>query len=342
MTRSTELKKIVEAIRGFPGVTRKHIIKHVVEFFPWAEVSIQRNFGEDAAVLIQDGKALLLAADGIMESLMREDPVWAGYCAVLVNVNDIAAMGGTPLAMVDVISMKSTDRCALVMEGVRKGVEKFGVPIVGGHTHPDCDYDAIDISILGTAEPEAVIYSDTARPGDVIIAAVDTNGRVKTRYSFDTTTFKSPEIVRAQVGVMAEIGRRGLVTAGKDISNPGIAGTLGMLLETSGVGGVLDIDRLPTPDSSAEIPLSQWLMMYQGFGFVLTAPFENADEIIRMFGDVRAEAAVVGEVKKGHTLTLGYRGETMPLFDFQEKGITGLSPENRHLNLQSPQSPQQD
>ena len=35
---------------------------------------------------------------------------------------------------------------------------------------------------------------------------------------------------------MNNIARKHLLTAGKDISNPGILGTLGMLLEASGVG----------------------------------------------------------------------------------------------------------
>jgi len=42
--------------------------------------------------------------------------------------------------------------------------------------------------------------------------------------------------VREKYRVMQEIGEKKLVTAGKDISNPGLIGTLGMLLETSKKG----------------------------------------------------------------------------------------------------------
>jgi len=38
--------------------------------------------------------------------LMEGDPRWAGYCSVLVNVNDIAAMGGVPMGMTNVIFSK--------------------------------------------------------------------------------------------------------------------------------------------------------------------------------------------------------------------------------------------
>ena len=50
---------------------------------------------------------------------------------------------------------------------------------------------------------------------------------------------------------MQEIGSRKLVTAGKDISNPGIIGTLGMLLEVSGKGADIDLTQIPKPDLDA-------------------------------------------------------------------------------------------
>jgi len=33
------------------------------------------------------------------------------------------------------------------MMGIKEGVEKFGVPMVGGHIHPDTPYTALDVSI---------------------------------------------------------------------------------------------------------------------------------------------------------------------------------------------------
>jgi len=44
---------------------------------------------------------------------------------------------------------------------------------------------------------------------------------------------KSPEMVQEQIAVMNSIASKHLVTAGRDISNPGTLGTLGMLLESS-------------------------------------------------------------------------------------------------------------
>ncbi len=82
---------------------------------------------------------------------MEADPYWAGYCSVLVNIHDIAAMGGHPIAMVDIFSIAKTTVQELVVKGMHDASAQFGVPIVGGHLHPDAPYSVIDVSILGSA-----------------------------------------------------------------------------------------------------------------------------------------------------------------------------------------------
>jgi len=69
------------------------------------------------------------------------------------------------------------------------------------------------------------------------------------------------------MGLMARIGEKGLAASCKDISNPGVIGTLAMLFEASGVGGTVDLGLLPRP----QMDLADWLKAYPGFGFVMTA-----------------------------------------------------------------------
>ncbi|MCQ5376280.1 MAG: methanogenesis marker 2 protein [Methanomassiliicoccales archaeon] len=317
------LEALISDIRKHPGITRKRTISDVLHFFPKIDQkNILASWGEDAAVIEFGDSVLLLAADGIMEPLMKTNPYFAGYYSVLVNIHDILAMGGVPLAMVDVISMKEEKICAQVMRGVEAAVRKFGVPMVGGHTHPDCEYHAIDVAILGVAGKNEVIYSHTAESGDDIIFAMDTDGYFpeKLPYAWDTTSRKSEEFVRRQMRIMNEIGKRGLVNSGKDMSNPGSLGTLGMLLETSGKGGIVDIDLIPRPENE---DLTQWLKAYQGFGFVLTANPKNSEEIINLFKSVRVDAAVVGNVQPGSKLILKQGNNTGVLFDFDKDVIAG-------------------
>ncbi|NLT37702.1 MAG: methanogenesis marker 2 protein [Methanomassiliicoccus sp.] len=321
-----DLQALAEKLRKYPGVTRKRTISEVIGFFPLIpQDNVLAAYGDDAAVIGFNDDVLLLAADGIMESLMKTNPFYAGYFAVLVNLNDISAMGGVPLAMVDIVSMKEENVCAQVMKGMEAAVQKFGVPIVGGHTHPDCGYNAIDVAVLGTARRDSVIYSHTARAGDDIIFAMDLIGFFPTAlpYAWDTTSLKDSETCRKQMLIMNEIGKRHLVRSGKDISNPGCIGTLGMLLETSGKGGRVELDRIPRPQ---DVDFEQWLLAYQGCGFTITCDPGCSREIIEIFDTVGITAAVVGMVNDTNELVISDNESTAVVFDLKHDVITGCDP----------------
>lgn len=321
-----DIEALVSDLRAYPGITRKRLISGVINFFPKVyQANVLASYGDDAAVIEFGDSVLLLAADGIMEPLMKTNPYYAGYFSVLVNINDISAMGGVPLAMVDVISMKDEKICAQVMKGVEAAVRKFGVPVVGGHTHPDCDYHAIDVAILGTARKEEVIYSHTAKAGEDVVIAIDTVGFFPGNlpYAWDTTSRKSEELVRRQMLVMNEISKKRLVTSGKDISNPGTLGSLGMLLETSGKGATVDLATVPRPD---DVDFSQWLKAYQGCGFVVTCDPKDSSEVIEMFSEVEVTGVVVGRIDDSNLFVLREGNKEAVLFDFNVDSITGCKP----------------
>jgi hypothetical protein len=316
---------VARAVREYEGVTRKKVIGEMVRSLQIESPDVIASFGEDAAVIRHNAEdALLLAADGIWSKLMEADPFWAGYCAVLVNVHDIAAMGGRPVAMVDILSVTNDAIRDEVTRGMVTASTQFGVPIVGGHLHPETPYSVVDVAILGTARMDQLIFSDTAEEGDRVVAAIDLNGRVHPSCSFnwDSVTMKSAEEVRAQIQVMADLGKEHLVTAGKDISNPGVIGTLGMLLEVSGKGAVIDLEAIPRPDLAAlDLPFEQWVRMYPGMGFILTVKEENVEEVCRRFTDVGIAAAPIGEVDGTGRLTVRYLGRETQVFDLDRNGI---------------------
>jgi putative methanogenesis marker protein 2 len=330
--------KIAHVVREYEGVKRKHAIGEMVKALRIDAPHVIASFGEDAAVIEHNGEALLLAADGIWSRLMESDPYWAGYCSVLVNIHDIAAMGGKPIAMVDVFSMPKESRIhEQVVKGMHDASAQFGVPIVGGHLHPDAPYSVIDVSILGAARLDSIIYSNTAQEGDCIIAAIDLTGRVhpSCALNWDSVTMKSAGQVRAQIALLEEIGRDHLVTAGKDISNPGLIGTIGMLLEVSGKGAELDLGRVPKPDLAANhMTFEQWVKMYPGMGFVLTAKREHVDELVRRFAAVGMTAHAIGTVDTTRRLRIRYDGNEAEVFDFIENGITCLSPDEASCRQQ--------
>jgi uncharacterized protein len=322
---------IAKIVREYEGVRRKHAIGEMVKALRIDAPHVLAAFGEDAAVIEHNGEALLLAADGIWSKLMEADPYWAGYCSVLVNIHDIAAMGGHPIAMVDIFSISKTTIQEQVVKGMHDASAQFGVPIVGGHLHPDAPYSVIDVSILGSARLDSIIYSHTAQAGDCVVAAIDLNGRVhpSCALNWDSVTMKSAAEVRAQIAVLEHIGRKHMVTAGKDISNPGLIGTLGMLLEVSGKGAEIDLNLIPKPDLAENgMTFEQWVRMYPGMGFILTAKKAHVQELIETFAAVGMTANVIGTVDSEKSLRIRSDGDETQVFDFINNGIMHLTEED--------------
>jgi putative methanogenesis marker protein 2 len=323
------LERLAGSLRDYLGTTRKHTIKNIVGIFD--EKGTNPSFGEDAAIIDYGEDALLLAADGIWDKLMRADPEWSGYCSVLVNVHDIAAMGGRPLGMVDVFSSNSDEITQRVLKGMKAGIDKFGVPIVGGHLHPDTPYAALDVAILGIAKKDSIIYSSTAREGDDVVLAIDLDGRVHPScdLNWDTTYLKDAEIVRKQVGSMVDLAEKKLLTAGKDVSNPGIIGTLGMLLEVSGVGADVDMSAVPKPQG---LEWEHWLKMYPGMGFIVTCKPENTEAVLNIYMNHNLNASKIGKIVAAPRLDLVKGADRATVFDFTKHVITGLGPARGRCN----------
>lgn len=323
-----DLNEIIESIRTFKGVTRKNSIADVREKLKNTyniSGKVHLAFGDDAAAIdIGNDMLMLMATDGIWGSLMDINPWWSGYCSVLVNVNDIAAMGGIPMGMTNVLSSSDPEITEQIMDGINEGVKKFGVPMVGGHTHPDTPYEALDVAISGIVGKDDVLPSCGAKEDDNVIVALDLDGSVYpgTEINWDTTSDKSPKYVQDQIKVMNTIAKKHLVHACKDISNPGIVGTLGMLLEASNMGAKIDLEQIPKPDDMDWI---RWFMMYLGSGFVLTAPNENTDEIIKLLEKEHMQANIIGNVTDNHQLQMTHNNTTKTVFDFQKEIIMGFS-----------------
>ncbi len=322
-----DLNVLIDSIKNFEGITRKNSIRGIANILK-DTYNIAGNtilsFGDDASAIdIGNGQVVLLAADGMWGKLMEADPRWAGYCSVLVNVNDIAAMGGIPIGMTNVISTPDNEICSEIMEGIKEGVKKFGVPMVGGHFHPDTPYNSLDVSITGIVNKDDVITSCNACIGDKVIVAIDIDGELHPKFNlnWDTTTMKSDELVQAQIRVMNKIGSEKLVTAGKDISNPGILGTLGMLLEASDIGATVELEKIPRNES---VEWEQWLKLYPGAGFVLTIENDKVDRCIELLEEVNITSAVVGEIIEDKKLYITYEDQKGILFDFESDRIMGI------------------
>ena len=313
-----DFKNLVKSIQNFEGVSRKSSIDNVISLLTEAyNVSgdVVIDIGDDASAIdIGNNQVLLLAADGIWGQIMNVNPYWAGYCAVLVNVNDIAAMGGKPIAMVNIMSISNDDIYEDLLNGIRDGCLKFGVPMVGGHLHPDSESDSVGVAIAGIAKKDKLITSFNAEVGDKIIVAIDLDGKPHGMFklNWDTTYEKDAKLVQDQITAVQYLAENDYIKSGKDISNPGIIGTLEMLLETSKKGAVVNLEDIPINENSS---WEDWLRSYPGSGFVFTASEEKCGYIKDYLKEFSIDANIVGEITDSDSLYLTYKDEKIEVFN---------------------------
>ena len=175
---------------------------------------------------------------------------------------------------------------------MRDGLRKYGLKLLKGHTHPDTSYDAIDAAVVGVARN--VLLSTSARIGDSLLIVVDLVGRFSSEdwlKTFDSTTMKSSQEVLNRLNSMIELAERKLAHAARDISGPGIIGTIAMLCESSRIGATVNLEDIPKPTG---IKLEDWLATYPGIGFIIST--NQPEECLHLLRSHELSAATIGKI----------------------------------------------
>jgi putative N-acetyltransferase (TIGR04045 family) len=219
--------------------------------------------GDDGAPV--PGSDLVACCDAIVPSMVERDPDWAGWCSVLVNVNDLAAMGAEPVGLLDAVAGRDGSFAARILGGLRRASQAYGIGVLGGHTQLGVPA-ALSVTALGrTADP---VPGGGGRPGHRVRLTADLGGGWRPGYAgrqWDSTTTRSRAELRAMLGSVATARP----AAAKDVSMAGIAGTLGMLAEASGCAAVLDVAAVPRPGAAT---VGDWLTCFPGFAMLTAAP----------------------------------------------------------------------
>ena len=214
---SATLQEIAARVLDSRGMAHKTDIADVVTALGIGAGAIR--VGDDCAAIPDGDGYLLFAIEGFVNDFVEADPRFAGYCGVMVNLSDIAAMGGRPIAVVDAIWARNGQQADPILAGLREASSIYGVPVVGGHTNGRADRGQLAVAVLGRAK--RLITSFDANDGDVLIAAVDLRGRFREPHLYwDATTGAPQQRLREDLALLPEIAEAGLVTAGKDCWNP--------------------------------------------------------------------------------------------------------------------------
>ncbi len=269
---ASELTALVERLRSLNGLYAKRDIQAPAAVFghhPFAELGEASRLGDDTAVVPAQSGSLLLACEGMHPELVHDDPWFAGWSGVLVNLSDIAAMGGRPLALVNSVWSAGEQAVAPLLDGMRFACDKFSIPMVGGHTNSQSPYTALSVAVLGVAEGP-VLSARAAQSGDLLVLLIDGDGSFYRHYPFwDAATSADSLRLQSQLALLPRLAQAGITHAAKDISMGGLVGTAAMFAEACGLGITIDLDAIPRPPEIDELA---WLSCFPSFGFLLAVP----------------------------------------------------------------------
>ena len=281
--------------------------------------------GDDAAALPDGDGWQLVATEGFMNEFVADAPWFAGWCAVMVNLSDIAAMGGRATALTNALWAQGPDQAAEILRGMAEASATYGVPIVGGHSNLRTDRPQLAATMQGRAK--ALITSFDAAPGDALIAAVDLRGRYPGESDNFAAFLGAPaERLRGDLELLPELAEAGLVHAGKDISQGGIAGTALMLAECSGCGMDINVAAIPRPEGT---DLARWMRSFPSFGFLLVAKAADISAICARFAARNIAAAEIGRITSGSAVTLSDGAARALLWDHAARPYLGLAPSRK-------------
>jgi AIR synthase-related protein len=276
--------------------------------------------GDDCAAIPDGDGYLLFAIEGFINEFIAADPWFAGWCGVMVNISDVAAMGGRPIAVVDAVWADGEAQAAPMLQGMRAAAGAFGVPVVGGHTNIHTDRRQLSVAILGRAKK--LLTSFDAKAGDVLIAAIDHRGRYREPFNnWEAATDAPAARLRADLEILPEIAEAGLAIAAKDISQGGIVGTAIMLAECSGVGIEIDVSAVPLPSG---VGLERWLTSFPSFGYLLSVSPDKVDDVIGRFAARDITAAIIGQVVSGSMVALRHSNARAIVRDHAETPLLRL------------------
>jgi len=156
------------------------LIQHLAQNIQLQDPGSLLGIGDDAAVFDHGADNSLISTDLLCEGVhfdLSYTPLkHLGYKAAVVNFSDIYAMGGRPRQMVVGLALSNRfpiEAVEELYEGLRTACKIYNVDLVGGDTTSSKSGLVISITIVGSAQPNEIIYRNGAQPKDLIVVSGD-------------------------------------------------------------------------------------------------------------------------------------------------------------------------
>lgn len=159
------------------------LIKHLTQFIELGQDSTVKGVGDDAAVIDYGDEQTVVSTDMLIEGVhfdLSYVPLkHLGYKSVVVNLSDIYAMNATPkqiLVSIAISSKFSLEALEELYAGMLMACKKYKIDLVGGDTTSSRSGLVINITALGSAKKEDIVYRNTAKEGNLLCVSGDLGG----------------------------------------------------------------------------------------------------------------------------------------------------------------------
>ncbi len=318
-TYTGTLPDLVQRLRTSSGWMSKSEISVVRDVFGPGDW--RAGPGDDGAVVLIGSESAVVCGEALLPNFVERDPYGAGIAAVLCNVNDVAAMGGIPDAIVDTL-VGDRDTCRQALEGMRYASILYDVPIVGGHLTINPSAKSLSAFALGHC-PGPALSADAVRPGQQLGLLVFLEGEMRTDFPFFRSFKERGTELAGDVRLLATLASDGSVVAAKDVSMAGLLGSLAMLLEPTRIGVTVDLADIPLPEG---VDFERWLICFPCFAFLVCSPTDRVEEVIASARKRGLTYAALGQLDDSGRLNVRDGDQTVTVVDLQIEEVIGLRP----------------
>ncbi|GAB3378363.1 sll0787 family AIR synthase-like protein [Spongiibacter taiwanensis] len=320
-----QLAALCAELHALPEIASKRAIRHAAATSAkdLSKASMTERYaapGDDCAAFATGDGYQLLAMEGMLPDFVANDPKAAGWSSVMANVSDIAAMGGRATAIANAFWHCDDDASRILLHHIKRACDTFGVQFSGGHSSIRHDYQPhLAVAIIGHARK--LLSCHHLRPGQRLFMLSDLTGSWHGNQPYwGCVGGKSPEQIRQQWQLPAELAEQDLAVAAKDISGGGVLGTLLMMLELTGCGAHLDLSAIPRPPGD----LLRWLRAFQAFGFLLAVEPDQVSRLIAFFQHSHLSCVPVGSINASARIELDYYGSRQIFWDLHQRTLTNM------------------
>ena len=273
-----------------------------------SEVLIGAGVGTDCACLeLGDDEVFVLSTDPVTGALTD-----MGRYAVNAAVNDIAAGGAEPIGiMVTALLTTETeeDDIKALMKDIDDSCKALNIQIIGGHTEitDAVNRPVLSVTAVGKA-PKSVAVKPSAQPGDDVvitkwiglegtsIIAKEKEKELLTKFPpkliYDSKNYDRflSVVPEAATAVKSGVGTM------HDVTEGGVFGALWELAESSGVGLLIDLKKIPVKQETVEIcnffDINPYELM-SGGSMLMTS--SDGNRLVLSLKEAGIEAAVIGK-----------------------------------------------